>query len=381
MGLSSLGAGRAERDLRIDIIKGIAALGVIFHHALDRPHHEAIGAPLYTLGIVEVFMVVVGFNGALALASRGVTTLAAAYHGPTLLRALLRLLPAYLVIWLVQAPLHPPGASRQEYLVSLLTGGWGWGGYFVPVIITHALVFPLIYLFAQRAPGLLLPVAFALDMGFQLASYSLGLPDQWHERIYLRYLFVVALGIWLASARPSGKTLATVGAFSLALWIFPLEYVGLRLPLNEEWASRAAPAAGWALALVAVGLANLPQQSGDAFWRVLAELGRASYHIFLLQGVYFWHFFNRAPDARQYGQAVVLVVALAFLGWLFYRTEAWLRGGREPRPEAAQSQSTLPPLAPRPAYTDPPRLERRGRRSQSTDHSHEPTAEHGSGKR
>lgn len=85
--------------------------------------------------------------------------------------------------------------------------------------------------------------------------------------------------------------------------------------------SRSALAAGVAVGSALLGLCYLPSRSSRLFWRALAELGRASYHIFLLRGAYFWLYFQQRHGPGEFLASVVIMVTLCSLGWLLYRAE------------------------------------------------------------
>ncbi len=359
LGVEAVGLGKRQRDLRIDILKGLAIMAVLVQHSLDRSMLQSIGGSMYVLQAVGVFMIIAGYNSASSCARYYVNSIADGYRWPVMSRSLSRLILPYLLIWAVEAVLAgPSGASSVgDYVVYFLTGGWGWGAYFMPVIVLHVLLFPFVYRLTQRAPKWLLPAALALDLAFEAIVYVVHLQGLPAEPLYLRflyprYLFAVALGVWLATGRRSRKAVFVAGALS-GVYVAALEYGGVQVPMDMVWASRAAPAVPWALACVVAGLLFLPRVSGRPIWRGLTEAGRASYHIFLLQSVYFWHFFAREPGVGQYGQAVVLVLVLPAAGWLFYQAEVKVRGALAGRPAAAPSGPPGPPVLPRPTPQKP----------------------------
>jgi peptidoglycan/LPS O-acetylase OafA/YrhL len=316
----------AGRSLPIDLLKGLAILAVLFQHTMSAATFYRIGAPIYILQAVGVFMILAGYNGARSFARHRVTTLAQAYAWPSLGRSLLRLVPLYLLVWLLEVVLYPNRGELQpgDYVSSLLRGGWGWGNYFVPVIVTNVLLFPLLYRLALGWPALLLPVAFGLDLAFELFALQAQLPAGFYEGNYLRYLFAVALGIWLARSRPRPGWLSAFWALSL-VFVYATEYGWLAPPLVHVWASRSALGAGVALGCVVLGLLYLPRHISGLPWRLLGQLGQASYHIFLLQGSYFWLWFQPRSGPGEFLASAVILAVLGGLGWLFYRAEQGVR--------------------------------------------------------
>ncbi|MHB1416506.1 MAG: acyltransferase family protein [Chloroflexota bacterium] len=359
LGGEGIGLGKRQRDLRIDILKGLAIAAVLVQHSLDRSMLQAIGGSMYALQAVGVFMIIAGYNSASSYARHNVNSIADGYRWSVMSRSLSRLMLPYLLIWAVEAVLAgPSGASSVgDYVVYFVTGGWGWGAYFMPVIVLHVLLFPFVYRLGQRAPKWLLPMALALDLAFEAIVYVVHLQGLPAEPLYLRflyprYLFAIALGVWLATGRRSRKAIFIAGALS-GVYVAALEYGGVQVPMDMVWASRAAPAVPWALACVVAGLLFLPRLSGHPVWRGLAAAGRASYHTFLIQSVYFWHLFARDPGVGQYGQALVLIVVLSAAGWLFYRAELKVRDALARRPVVAPREPPGPPNLPGPAPRRP----------------------------
>ncbi len=152
-GGNAAAAGKQGRSLPVDLLKGLAILAVLFQHTMSAATFYHVGAPIYVLQAVGLFMILAGYNGARSAARRGITTQTQAY---------------------------------------------AW-------------------------PALLLPVAFVIDLAFELVAFQAQLPTVLYEPNYLRYLFVVALGIWLAKARPRFNRLFWLAALGL-VFVYLVEY-------------------------------------------------------------------------------------------------------------------------------------------------------------
>ena len=77
---------------------------------------------------------------------------------------------------------------------------------------------------------------------------------------------------------------------------------------------------GYTGALFMLGMRLLPQSDPRHAWALLAELGSASYHVFLLQILYFGF-----TTRYQLIPLVSDMVIPSFLGWCFYRLDGIVR--------------------------------------------------------
>jgi peptidoglycan/LPS O-acetylase OafA/YrhL len=250
---------------QVDALKAAAIVAVLVGHALflEPPSWST----LHVLQAVPMFMVLMGYVG---------------WQG-TVGRRLLRLIPAFAVLWLVSfaADLifrdNPVGwrISLTGYLP--LTGP---GNYFVPIAVWVALLLPLWRFLARKSIYLLLAVTAAVDLGFELAAPNVGVFTT-HPFLYSaafpRYLLCVGLGFWLAT-RPRRRWVLLVGLASITYLLGSL-LLSWQPAFRLDWGNENLLADGYPTLLVALGLWYLPR----AIPRVVSVLGRASYHIFLAQ--------------------------------------------------------------------------------------------------
>jgi hypothetical protein len=210
----------------------------------------------------------------------------------------------------------------------------GPGNYYLPLIFQLVLAMPLVVWSWRRSPVATAIGLVCLDLAFEVGASRVPALSPGGSRLFLydcaafRYLGAVAIGVWLAS-RAAGRPVAiawlAVGA------VAGVAYLGLehqhpfeRFLLWEPGFERRTNVLTVCLAgiFVTAGLRWLPARPR---WpgRMVAHLGSASYHIFLVQVLWFGLF----PGASV-GRFVVGLVACAIIGSLFARL---LPGGRPAR--------------------------------------------------
>jgi peptidoglycan/LPS O-acetylase OafA/YrhL len=289
-------AGAHTRIASIDLIKGIAIIAVIFLHTLSaRALHQTV-AVLHISQAVPVFMFLIGLNGAAALRRRDERSLRGLYGGGYLESRLNRIFVPFLLIFALAALL---GALTDESHYGVFTPIGelpigGPGNYFIPLLFQFVLLFPLIFWGLQRRRAQTLLLCLGLNVGFEIFAPHVGLiatHPYLYEVCFARYLFVVSLGALLAQM-PARKLLGAPWFWACTL--LSVGYLGVvyadnsAIPFAQSsWRADAFAAAFDPSFLVVLGIVVLPDVATDLASRCVAELGRASYHVFLVQILWF----------------------------------------------------------------------------------------------
>jgi peptidoglycan/LPS O-acetylase OafA/YrhL len=285
----------AVRLTRIDLLKGCAIVSVILIHTLSVPIMALTGAPFHIGQAVPLFIMIAGYTGAIAYLRYGADTIKKCYEPSIMLRRIRRVLEPYALMWIVQIAIlvviMHQGFTGVTLLINFLEGGNGPGSFFIPVIVQHILIVPLLFIFALRRPGAMLAVTFLADLMLECLFIAYGIPDAASSLLYTRYLFAGALGVWLAtSQRPASRTLTAAGIAGF-LSIAIINYTRLipaLTPASITSGVSHAVAYLWTLVLVATGLSRLPEKNLSRPYRCLERAGRASWHIFLVQMTFFY---------------------------------------------------------------------------------------------
>jgi peptidoglycan/LPS O-acetylase OafA/YrhL len=328
---------------QIDLLKGLAIISVILIHTLSIDLLLTTGAPFHIWQAVPVFIILAGFTGAASLRRAGAADLTAAYDHRILLRRFTRILVPFFVVCialvLIIAVLLLPAFTVEGVMVSfagLMTDIALNQSWFMILILQHIVIVPALYLLALRSPDTMLVASFGVSIALEILFRSFGVPPALFIFTYVRYLFAGALGVWLFMAPRRKWTWILPGAVLSVLYITAVAYFGAALPFlyPEDWFFHA-PEFFWPLVIVIAGLAWSAPALLKAPSHVIEELGKASWHIFLVQMVYFIIVFgpltaavNGIPGSQAENPAtgpaflLVLVLNLAIClatGYLFYR--------------------------------------------------------------
>jgi hypothetical protein len=306
---------------QIDLLKGLAILGVMARHVVPGGDLDSSWSALHIDQAVPVFFVLMGHNAARSLRRRGTRRLGDLYTRAYALGRVERLLVPFLVIWVVA--LVAAALKGHVHLGPLTAAGVlpldGPGNYFVTIVFEFALIFPAIHWAYVRAPWLTIAGCFAADAAFELfagqsGAFGHGHDPYLYDASILRYLAVIALGVWLANARAVPyRALAGLATLSVAYLVTEHQHPGWFSWLLQSFGRTTNfISAFYALGIVVLGLALLPA-GRTALGEPLAALGRASFHVFLVQIVWFGVF-----PTHSLALVVPDLLACSVLGYALY---------------------------------------------------------------
>jgi peptidoglycan/LPS O-acetylase OafA/YrhL len=337
---------------QIDILKGLAIISVILIHVYNNNFLLLIGAPFYLMQAVPVFLLLAAFNNGFALSSVRKITLEQCYDLSVIFRRLKRLMVPYLVVWIFQLLLvlwfleseidiylQDPNHffyNGFNWFFNFLSGANGPGHYFIPLVVQLIFLVPLFYYLALRSPNLMLVFAFILDLVLECIAVVSGMPQWLYGILLIRYIFMCALGVWLVfQVRVMTRWILAAGLLS-ALYIFAVSYLKFQFWIfSLDPAFYHAFAYFWTLVIVVLGFQYLPSDPGNRLFRIIAELGKASWHIFLVQMTLFFFFgqpitTDGSTGSIAYLAAYYLVPCLS-IGYGFYRlSEYFIKPKKNP---------------------------------------------------
>jgi len=336
-----------ERNHFIDLAKGIAIILVLFNH-YEWKTSSIFSTHLYYWVIcmaVPIFMLCTGYVTAASFSSKG-TSLRDAYSKklllPKLARYILPVLWFYIfetVITLVfqktgflhyLSTLDFPYAYGYNKRISLLgtvifffAGGRGiHGTYYFAIILQIAFMIPLIYTAVKKWKwGLWL--CFGINLFLEIIKIPIGLPYAAFRMLAFRYIFIVAFGCWLYIYRNEKfKPLKWSGLFLAgAVYVYVINYTSYHRVIFTTWHQTSMIAALYIAPIFMLGLKHLK----NAVFKPLEEIGKASYHILMVQILYYNFFAPLVWTAPKsvipndfIGFTIGLIFCLAF-GYGYYR--------------------------------------------------------------
>mgnify|MGYP005751359607 FL=1 len=315
---------------QIDVVKGLAIIAVLLLHSFPRATLLDTYAVFHIWQAVPVFMVVMGLNLGLSLTGKE-QRLTSLYTRTYFSRKASRILVPFLQVFVFSLLIGFlwERFGKREVLAfdwNLLVGVLpvsGRGNYFITLLLQSILFLPIIGYSFQKKPVLTTGVLIALEASFLLWSKQLAYFDRdnyLYDAAFPRYFSAVAYGLWLAKAIRANKRLAPALPLVLlaalgAVLLYLILYTDLNLnPIRPEWQLQQGLTFGYAAWLVWLAFQLLPASSDSMPLQLLANLGRASYHVFLVQVVYF-------GLAKDYPNALLSLAICLSAGYLYFRYE------------------------------------------------------------
>jgi peptidoglycan/LPS O-acetylase OafA/YrhL len=356
----TLGAPTRGRIRQIDVIKGLAIVGVMVQHAFTAGFLHGSWDTLWAGQAVPVFFVLMGLNAARSTARSKDVSLRGLYTTRYVRGRLDRLIVPLAVAWLIALPVATAiGAFHVGPLVVLgvLPIASAPGNYFVTIVLEFAVLFPAVYVCFTHAPVGTTIAILALDIAFELVAphvrqltiYGVG-NGYVYEASILKYGTAIVAGMWLARLviTPS-RALVLLGlaavsfVYLIVLHVHPSGFSWLTDSFSRSTNFLSVFYAVW---LTWMGLLRLTPRHWFGAYDVLERIGQASYHVFLVQIIWFGAITNRSVPV-----AIMGIVVCCVIGWLFYRAVPGAAGFTRtgPRRRSSRSARSAPPDSVRPA--------------------------------
>lgn len=322
------------RIIAIDYLKAIASILVILTHALSKNQRLKIGGPFWISMAVPIFMIISGFTNTLSAEKAGLDSFKEFYKKEGLFREFSRILSPYFIIislefilGLFQLFILETGPfisfTMNDYLLYFLTGGTTPGSYYIPILIQFVIVFPLMFILFKKSVSKSILFFLSIHFLFDLMANYLPISTKIYRLSIFRYFAFIIFGIALYHCynklRKSMKWLSLISISYISAYA-----LGYQLKIFAKWPNTALPTVFWALTLVIVGMEYLEKEPNNRLMYLFNRIGKASYHIFLVQKVLFGFGLNKFfkwMNLNTITTSIFAIVISCFLGLLFYRVE------------------------------------------------------------
>jgi len=248
---------------------------------------------------------------------------------------------------------NPFGTPSLLILVGFFPlNGLNWGSYFITLVLQLVFVFPLIYLAYMKNPKLTLISAVIIDITFQILAYYY-ISSSAYSICIIRFISALIIGLWISDHFNFDNSLdmlnkvkifllnnklliflSIIGIVYLTVWYFLYqEYISSFLYpipyLNSKFGIFSCQnilSFVYAALLIILGLLIFPNNSKSRILNKLGIIGKASYHIFLIQILYFSIFSmsNIIISLTLINKILIIfgdVLLCTMLGVLFYYLE------------------------------------------------------------
>ncbi len=320
----------------IDLLKGFAILSVIYlHSGFSDKVSKAVLAPFLFSLAVPIFMIVSGFTYSVSLSkiSDNKWVLKSYYSFSNLYKKLIRILPCYLIVFAAELILDPPKIdsfkSVAKIFYYMFTGGYVFpGSYYIPVLIQLILIFSLLkILYDKLKAASFIPVA-VFQLIYEILIYYTSFPKQLSRLLIVRYLVLILGGIFIFDKYKNEKQIKNKWIYILSAilgagYIIAIGYFDFTPKvLFTDWASTAMPTALYLVPAIMLVLFKFGEKEVKPIFTIL---GKASYHIYLIQMIYFGIAVKSIGLSKPLINFVIGTAFSVSLGLIMYFTENKIR--------------------------------------------------------
>lgn len=285
--------------LQIDILKALAIISVIILHTIPV---NMVKNPVSIFTIyqaVPIFFVLMAANALMSFKRHDYKVLASIY--PKYLKNRFeRIVYPLIILWILSLVIGVL-LNKEIYIGTMTFIGYlplsGPGNYFISILIQFVLVFPILYKLYRYNPKYLLITGFILSFAFEILATHVPILDNnfyWYKACILRYLFLIILGMWLVdNFEPDNlkslirRKTVLVGLILSILYMMGVSIFSWNFPyFQNPWQPQTVLSFFYPLIMCAIGIKYLPSNP-NRIWNGLRLIGKASYHIFLIQIIFF----------------------------------------------------------------------------------------------
>lgn len=332
---------KPNRLMAIDYLKAIAVILVISNHSLTDKQQLSIGGPFWISMAVPIFMILSGYTNSMSAKRRKIKTFKQYFNKDLMKSRLSRLLLPYIIIFAVELflvhiiPVEIHANRTIENLPILylfFTGGVGAGSYYLPLLIQLLFLFPFMLFSFRKLPHVSATLFILIQIAFDMFASFLPISNDLYRLLVFRYLALIMMGIVMYHYKDKigkrrKKRLLLLSSTSV-FYIYMTNYTSYKPEIFSKWTGTSLPTMFLALLFVGLGMNYLEIKNTTKLTELMSQIGKASFHIFLVQKLYFaftiktvFSNFNIHPSLT----SIVSIVICCSIGICFYYLEIKFR--------------------------------------------------------
>lgn len=314
---------------QIDLLKGFAIISVVIQHSVTKNQLSQTFSQFHIWQAVPIFFIVMGFTSMIYFSHKKINIRSfdwSNYLGGRYRRILI----PYLIIFfisLLYGIYHNKYYFGLGYFIGLLPVS-GPGAYFNSIIFQYILISPFIYFLYQKSPKYMLIALFSIDILFELIAPHISIfvnDSRFYSASIFRYFSAIALGYYISNEyikHGSIKLMSNKNKFILIGFLISIIYLFLAIfskqpfPLFfEQWRTQNPLGFFYPLLIIIFALnSTFKAYENKIVYNFILEIGKASYHIFLVQILFFGFKLGFTGNLAIFENLFFVLT----IGWVFY---------------------------------------------------------------
>lgn len=311
---------KKERIDFLDYLKAICVILVVITHYDWASKSSYIFTMVINMA-VPIFMIISGYNFAMSNKKKTDGSILAMYSPKMIFPKLERFLAPFFIICIIEIIILAEEEMHINPFRIFVMGAYGPGSYYVPLMIQLLIIFPIIFILVEKSAKWGIIITGCANLIYEIGVVALDMEKYYYRLCIGRYLLLIAFGCYLylhPELRLKKRQLFAMLTVGIAYIVFVLRY-DIDIALFDFWTPTAMPIAFYIFPVVVILFrAFYHCHIGGWAGKILSLIGKASYHIFLVQMVYY-HFelggfiMNKAwYIAVPYNLVITLTLGLMF---------------------------------------------------------------------
>ena len=314
---------------QIDLLKGVAIISVIIQHSVTKNQLSQTLSQFHIWQAIPIFFIVMGFTSMIYFSQKKINIRSFDWSN-YLAGRYTRILIPYLIIFfisLLYGIYHNKYYFGLGYFIGLLPVS-GPGAYFNSILFQYIFISPFIYFFYQKSPKYMLIALFSMDILFELIAPHISIfvnDSRFYSASIFRYFSAIALGYYISDEYIKHKSIKIMGnknKFILIGFLISVIYLFLAIfskqpfPLFfEQWRTQNPLGFFYPLLIIIIILnSNFQTYENKIVYNFILEIGKASYHIFLVQILFFGFKLGFTGSFAIFENLFFVLI----IGWAFY---------------------------------------------------------------
>ena len=329
----------SKRYNQIDVLKGLAIIFVILLHAL-RSFWIKIDILTYSYAFliqyaIPIFMILLGITYTLSFKNHKYKSLKECYSKEYFKRKFKRIVLSYFVIYIIALIIQI--IFFESKFNELMKIGYipnsRFGNYFFLILIQFIIIFPLVYYCYIKKPKITIISCIIMYIFYYISFYIIPrtyISFELQKISIFRDMIYIILGIWFIDKYKQEK-IHFLKENKFIIYLFILNVFYLILTYIFEISIHFYRVRGtfpvfiifYVFVLVIIGIMYFPKQANNKISKSLTYIGKCSYHIYLIQMVWFGILFLIGIDLFIIYENLLILLFISFvfcfiLGILFY---------------------------------------------------------------
>lgn len=314
---------------QINILKSIAIMFVLILHSISNQFERSIYTVFHIHQAIPIFMLLIGLNLSLSFRKKMNFKI---YPKKYLISKFKRFVIPYLIIYLcviiIVKILFPKLTFNINYFLFGFSYISGFGNYFILILFQSIIIFPVIYHYYKKNPKLTIIICLIINFFFQYSLsfivnneiFYLNILIGYYKRLVLHYIGYIVLGIWISDKYNNQKISVFLKENKKLFLVFLISVIYLifyYITGNKfSFQNYFIISIGYTVLIVLFGLRFLPKEIKNDFQKLFNYIGKSSYHIYLVQMVFFTILIRLTPEIY-FSNNLFYMIILLFIVFVY----------------------------------------------------------------